>query len=646
MPVYNGAPFLKEAIGSILNQSYPDFELLIINDGSADDSHSIIQSFTDNRIKYIKQEVNRGIIATLNYGIKLAKGSLIARMDADDIAMPMRFEEQVNFLQKNPEYAAVFSKIELIDESGNSKGVWADDWNSTTEEQVKKTLNITNSLAHPTAMIRKNVLEKYGYNPSFKASEDWGLWHTLISDGYRIYKINKVLLKYRIHTESVTVKENSKNVQKKIIRFKAAYFAHRLRQFKFTKYDFALYRNLLKDLLKFVLPDFIFLPYRLFRKKPLRILVEWLNLTTALIKNRQAGVFFFFPFYQTGGAEKVHASIVETVAGKKPIVLMTGYSHSKALYKDFRKNAVVLDSYHLTKFGPAKRWLTNKLKKFIEQNKDVILFGCNSQFYYELIPMLPEKIRCIDLLHAFVHEYEDGPEKWSKNLVSRLSNRVVINKKTIDDFKNFYIRNNIPLAFLDRIICISNFTEPKNYTKKDEETNLKILYAGRGGEEKRVYLIAELAKLAHERELFLEFHFAGDLSNAIPDHLLHYCNLHGEISDPLILEKFYHDAHLLLITSSREGFPMVIMEAMMHSVVPVATNVGGISEHITNYKNGILIDQADESQIIEEFYQVLKHLSENRQVLTELSLNAHQYALKNFRKDVFVDSYRKLLSSR
>ena len=103
MPVYNGAAFLPESIDSILSQTYKDFEFLIINDGSTDDSEKIILSYDDPRIKYLKNDVNLGVIGTLNRGLEIIKTKYIIRMDADDLALPYRIQVQVDYMDKHPD---------------------------------------------------------------------------------------------------------------------------------------------------------------------------------------------------------------------------------------------------------------------------------------------------------------------------------------------------------------------------------------------------------------------------------------------------------------------------------------------------------------------------------------------------------------
>ncbi|MBU2018619.1 MAG: glycosyltransferase family 2 protein, partial [Bacteroidetes bacterium] len=119
MSVYNGDKFLFEAIDSILHQTFTDFEFLIINDGSTDKTEEIILSFNDTRIVYHKNMSNEGLINCLNFGLLIAKGDYIARMDADDIAYPQRFEKQFLFMESNPEVGLLGSWVETIEEQQN-----------------------------------------------------------------------------------------------------------------------------------------------------------------------------------------------------------------------------------------------------------------------------------------------------------------------------------------------------------------------------------------------------------------------------------------------------------------------------------------------------------------------------------------------
>ena len=169
LPVYNAEKFLKEAIDSILNQTFTDFELLLINDGSTDRSEEIIKSYNDKRISYAKNEKNSGLINTLNRGIDLARGEYIARMDGDDIALPERFELQVKHLIKS-DAAILATTYYSVDETGNALPDWPTDRATITRDQIRKTLPKDNCLAHPTIMGKAIVFKKYRYQPELSQS--------------------------------------------------------------------------------------------------------------------------------------------------------------------------------------------------------------------------------------------------------------------------------------------------------------------------------------------------------------------------------------------------------------------------------------------------------------------------------------------
>lgn len=205
LPVHNGEKFLREAIESILKQTFSAFEFLIIDDRSEDNSAKIIKSFKDPRIKIVQNENNMGLARSLNKGIILAKGEYIARMDADDISFPDRLKKQLDYIRKN-KYDVVAVKICLIDEKGKNFGIWPDDQKAVTGSQIESQLPKANCIAHPGVMFNKKVISKYLYNEGQKYyTEDYDLWLNLCSDGYKIGKLDEILLKYRVHENSSSV---------------------------------------------------------------------------------------------------------------------------------------------------------------------------------------------------------------------------------------------------------------------------------------------------------------------------------------------------------------------------------------------------------------------------------------------------------
>lgn len=196
MPVYNGEKHLKEAIESILSQTFSDFEFLIIDDGSTDQSTDIISSYEDPRIELVKNQVNLGIEKSLNKGINLSKGEYIIRMDCDDISHLQRISRQLNFMETHTEIAVCGSWVNTIGDNRRTE-VWQ---YPTDHNKIDCSLLFSSALAHPSVIIRKGILEKLNlfYSYDFKRSEDYELWVRLCENGQRLANLQEVLLDYRI----------------------------------------------------------------------------------------------------------------------------------------------------------------------------------------------------------------------------------------------------------------------------------------------------------------------------------------------------------------------------------------------------------------------------------------------------------------
>lgn len=208
MPVYNGIPYLAEAIQSILSQSFSDFECIIINDGSTDDSEKVISGFNDKRIIYIKNETNLGLIESLNKGLRIAKGKYIARMDQDDMAFTNRFELQVQKFIQNPNAMVVGSDYQLV-KGNKAKHVK----NRDDSDYNKAVLFFSPCFCHPTVMMRNVFKDKnVFYNENCVHAEDYKLWTDVFSFG-DFLNVNQVLLKYRSHDSQTSTKNRESQLQ-------------------------------------------------------------------------------------------------------------------------------------------------------------------------------------------------------------------------------------------------------------------------------------------------------------------------------------------------------------------------------------------------------------------------------------------------
>lgn len=196
MPAYNAEKYLREAIESVLSQTFTDFEFIIINDGSTDNTKDIILSYEDLRIVYLENERNSGICVTLNKGLDVARGKYIARMDSDDISLPERLAKQVEYMESHLEIGALGTDFEVFGEDIKSY-VFTQ---LHTPEECKAGLLFNSCFAHPSVMIRRSVLDINGlrYKDEYRGLEDYELWWQ-ISKYSKLNNLSTPLLKYRHH---------------------------------------------------------------------------------------------------------------------------------------------------------------------------------------------------------------------------------------------------------------------------------------------------------------------------------------------------------------------------------------------------------------------------------------------------------------
>lgn len=205
LPVFNSEQYLKDTINSVLSQTFTDFELIIINDGSTDASESIIKSYSDERILLVNNEENLGLIKTLNKGLGICRGKYIVRMDSDDIMIETRLEDQFKFMEKHPEIIASGTALRRI---GRLSGSY---FPPKTDKLIRETLFLGSPIPHPTAIIRREILCKYNieYDINYLHLEDYELWYKLSSYG-KLANLNKRLLLYRISETQISTKYNNK----------------------------------------------------------------------------------------------------------------------------------------------------------------------------------------------------------------------------------------------------------------------------------------------------------------------------------------------------------------------------------------------------------------------------------------------------
>ncbi|MFA7301091.1 MAG: glycosyltransferase [Candidatus Shapirobacteria bacterium] len=204
LPVYNAGKYLSLAIDSILNQQFNDYEFIIINDGSTDDSEEIVLKYKDKQIRYYRNQKNMGLVFTLNRAIKMSRGKYLARMDSDDVSRADRLDKQVKFMESNLGVMVCGSFARMIDEKGHVLGKLT----PPTGWLLKYNYWKPSPMIHPTVMMRREVFDNLEYDLEAKCAEDYDLW---LKCSGRLYNIDEYLLNYRINLNGIS--QTGRNLQ-------------------------------------------------------------------------------------------------------------------------------------------------------------------------------------------------------------------------------------------------------------------------------------------------------------------------------------------------------------------------------------------------------------------------------------------------
>ena len=238
MPVYNAGSYLAQAVNSILTQTFTDFEFLICDDCSTDASGTILQQFAarDNRIKLFRNEKNSGIVVSLNKLLSHVSSPYIARMDADDIAIPERLEKQYRYMQKNPHIHIAGGQLEVINEKNETLGYR---YYSADPDKIFRNALCGNPLAHPAVIMRKQFIESLGGYRDVCGCEDYELWLRALQNGAILTNLPDVLLRYRINSGQIKQRDMKRTLWSTIALQQKYLFTGRLFSFKALLYNWA-----------------------------------------------------------------------------------------------------------------------------------------------------------------------------------------------------------------------------------------------------------------------------------------------------------------------------------------------------------------------------------------------------------------------
>ena len=361
-----------------------------------------------------------------------------------------------------------------------------------------------------------------------------------------------------------------------------------------------------------------------------------------VLKTESFDILFIFPFYHTGGAEKVHSLIANTFKGKKALILFTRKSLDNRYLEKFEASGhQIID---ISRYTDNKLFYWNNLVfrgivagMVNRQSSKSLVFNGQSNFGYKLSPWINHSIKQIELIHAFCSF------SWIRiPFIPYYSSTVMISRHAIEEHRLQYQQLGISDFEFDKIQYITNgIAIPANMDKPTHHGNhLKVLYVGRATDEKRINLFAAIAKAAAVNNLPIQFSMAGDIKNEIGPSYHSYIHFYGAVNKEETLYQIYREHQVLLMTSSREGFPISIMEAMASGCTILSTPVGDIPYHVKHNQNGYLFSSVtDEELIMTEAIHFLTSLINDPEQINAIAKKNQEYARREFDLPIFEKRY-------
>ena len=378
---------------------------------------------------------------------------------------------------------------------------------------------------------------------------------------------------------------------------------------------------------------------------------------------KQKEIFFFMPLLSIGGTEMVHLDVIKALR-VYPIKVFIRYrsnvwkgreysqskkakQEGKAMLAEFKEYGPVtfLDRFlEAPRLGRMiKKIFIRFLAKKINRSENPIVIFWHRESIDFLIDKLAPHVKIIDIVHNNSNNDAADPVYLMNDWVPRIDKRVLISEGLMKWIDPLYKENGCSAVFKDRITvinhCVSFPSEgiiTKNYDK------MHVLFIGRDSNEKRFQYFLEIIHELIKDGLPLEIHIVGPDHADYPEEKSHQINWYGTLSNRALIEQIYRKAHVLVNTSSSEGFPKVIAEAMAFSCVPIATAVGDVPSQISMNQNGYLTSPAN---CVSETIAILKQLNSNPEELSRIAENCYLYAIKKFSEERFKHEWKSVIES-
>jgi L-malate glycosyltransferase len=263
-----------------------------------------------------------------------------------------------------------------------------------------------------------------------------------------------------------------------------------------------------------------------------------------------------------------------------------------------------------------------------------------------MLPFLRSDLTTTELFHNFAHN-KNGMEFFGLANHQYLTHRFIYDNYTLNNIRKQYKEYGVPDSFLERIVFIEpGVTIPASHNK-NYQLPLKILYAGRGGSQKRVWILNDVIQEIVSRKLPVEFYFAGTMQEDLNAYSKEHSTIYGPLHSEREMYDAYNNAQVLILTSQFEGFPMVIKESMACGCIPLVTALEGNKMHLEHLKNALLIENImDEKSVAEQAINHIQFLLDRPDELERLSIACYQYAANHFNRELFYRDCRTLLTKQ
>jgi len=364
-----------------------------------------------------------------------------------------------------------------------------------------------------------------------------------------------------------------------------------------------------------------------------------------LKKKHSSGLFFIFDRYAIGGAQRIHLDILNSIPEISKQVWFTRKSPNDKLKKAFYSvpGTDNQDIHNLCDWLLLRLFSVHYFCFYLNRHHNLHVISSNSTFFYDMLPFISKRAIKTELLHNFSFG-KKGMEFFGLANHRLLTYRIVYDSFTLSNIKKQYQEYGVDQSYLDRIRFIEPGVDLQPMPVKNYSLPLRILYAGRGGPQKRVWLLNSIAEKVLAEQLPVQFQFAGPMLDELSDNVRQNSVIHGEVSEKVRMDEIYAACNVIMLTSAYEGFPMVIKEGMINGCVPLVTALEGNRMHLKNLDNALLIDAvADEQLVIAQGLAQIHWLVEHQEELPALTERAYAYAAKTFNKKRFQEIYRRFL---